>query len=568
MVILGLWDGHDAGAALIEEGRLTVAINEERLTRRKLEIGFPAGSIRECLHIRGMVPGDIDHVAISTHDWAKTLGRWLPSSMETHYRVRRRLAPPGWRSSLTKRLKYRLTTWPGNAFTLALSRHAVTRRLQTMGIHAAPLAFVDHHTAHASAAFLSGFAHAVVITLDGVGDGLSGSIHHYDGERLHPLARIPACHSLGIFFEHVTNLLNMRELEDEGKVMALADHALPVPDACNPLLALFQVSGLTITCRLHGQALYRQLARTLWTTPSEQFAFMAQRTLEHHVLHLVQNAIARTGAHHVVLAGGLFANIKINGLIRTLPGVEACHVFPHMGDGGLAVGAALHQHRLVAPSVPCQPLDHLQLGSSYDEATILAAIQAVPDLRQRRVDDPAAEAARLLAEGTILGWFQGAMEYGPRALGGRSILAPADRPSLRRELNVTLKKRTWYQPFCPSLLETEAERLLVDGQGPPDRFMTSAYHFREAYRERLASVSGQDGSCRPQMVAPGQDPFARLLLALHKRTGLGILLNTSFNAHGEPLVRTPADAIRTFQTTSLPCLIMGHHVITRCHTPA
>ncbi|MBF0152842.1 MAG: hypothetical protein HQL64_03760 [Magnetococcales bacterium] len=562
MIILGLWDGHDAGAALFEDGRLTAAINEERLTRRKLEVGFPGGAIRECLRIRGLLPEQVSHVAISTHDWAKTLGRWLPASLEVHYQVRRRLAPPGWRSRWTKRLKYGITEWPGNPFTLALSRRVVADRLHALGIRA-PLAFVDHHVAHAATAFLSGYSSAVVITLDGVGDGHSGSISRFDGHRLHLLGTIPASHSLGIFFEHVTTLLNMRELEDEGKVMALADHALPVADEQNPLLKLFRVSGLNITCSLRGQSLCRELARILWRTPAEQFACMAQRTLEHHVLQLVRNAVTLTGERRVVLAGGLFANIKVNGLIRTMPEVDACFVSPHMGDGGLAVGAAVYHHRQMTPEESFPALEHLYLGSSFDATAMADALRAAPNLHHRRVDDPSAEAARLLAEGTILGWFQGAMEYGPRALGGRSILAPADRPGLQRLLNLSLKKRTWYQPFCPSMLESEAERLLADYQGPPDRFMTSAYHFREEFRERLAAVSGQEGSCRPQMVAPGSDPFARILLELQRLTGLGVLLNTSFNAHGEPLVRTPEDALRTFRSTSLPCLIMGQHVIWR-----
>ncbi|MBF0310354.1 MAG: hypothetical protein HQL56_12580 [Magnetococcales bacterium] len=565
MIILGIWDGHDAGAALVEEGRLTVAVNEERLSRRKLEIGFPHRAIAECLALRGLSPQSVDAVGLSTSDVAKTLGRLLPWTMEQHYRVRRRLVDPGWGSLLTRRLKYRLTEWPGNGLTRRISRELVARKLADQGLRA-PLELVDHHLAHAAtAAFIGPAPRGLVLTLDGVGDGLCGLIGSFEAARgLNILSRLPVRHSLGLFFEHVTALLNMRELEDEGKVMALAANALPVPDARNPMLALFRVEGLRLVGRFRGAALHRELARICWRNTAEQFAYMAQRTLEELVVQLARNALAATGESHLALAGGLFANIRLNGRLRLLPEVESCFVFPHMGDGGLAAGAALLVHRRRFPECPFQPLGHPGLGAVYGDAEVGQALREAGDLVWRRCEDPAMEAARHLTRNDVVGWFQGAMEYGPRALGGRSILASAQAPGLARRLNVRLKKRTWYQPFCPAILESDASELLEDLRGPPNRHMTSAYRFREGLRERLADVSGPDGSCRPQIVADdAADPFARLLQETKRLTGLGIVLNTSFNLHGEPLVRTPQEALRAFRDTSLDHLFLAGYRVSR-----
>ncbi|MBF0143596.1 MAG: hypothetical protein HQL59_09110, partial [Magnetococcales bacterium] len=338
-LILGIWDGHDAGAALLQDGSLLAAENEERLSRRKLEIHFPERAIAACLETAGVDPSRIRQVAASTTDVAKTLARLYPASKERYYRLRRRLDPPSLADRLLKPLKYRVTEWPGNALTRHLSRRHLQGRLRAMGFADFELSLFDHHLCHAAAAAcFSGFDPVLVVTLDGVGDALSGSVGVLRAGRWHRLATIAAGDSLGIFFEHVTNLLNMRELEDEGKVMALADWAVPVADADNPLLTLFRVEGLTVRGRLRGGALKRFLAATLWRTPAERFAGMAQRTLEYHVATLVARAVEASGLGDVALAGGVFANIKVNGAIRRLPGVRRCCVFPHMGDGGLAVG--------------------------------------------------------------------------------------------------------------------------------------------------------------------------------------------------------------------------------------
>ncbi|HPC15267.1 MAG TPA: carbamoyltransferase C-terminal domain-containing protein [Candidatus Hydrogenedentes bacterium] len=534
MIVLGIWDGHDSGAALLENGRVRIAVNEERLTRRKLEIRFPALAIRCCLDFGGWRPEDVDLVAYSTGDLSKTLARWAPFTKETYYQIRRRKLAPSHLHRTEKRWKYWLTTLPGNRVSEMLSDAAMRRRLVELGITSRRIVLVDHHQAHAAtAAYLSGFDSASVVTLDGVGDGLSATVSVYSGGRLERLEETPASDSLGVFFEHVTNLLNMRELEDEGKVMALATYAYPIPDEQNPLISLFEVNGLRLRARYGPLRLYDELKRILWYYPSEQFARMAQRSLEIHVMALARNAVRKTGFGNLALAGGVASNIKVNMLLRECPDIADVFVFPHMGDGGLAVGAALQAAKEAGENVDA-PLEDVFWGPETSDPTEPPA--GIARMAQCEGQEAVVRlAAELIARGEILLWYDGRMEYGPRALGHRSILARADAPDVRDRLNLQLKKRVWYQPFCPSILDREAQRLLENTKGRPNRFMTMGYRARTECRSSLQAVLGVDGSCRPQFVREDGSSFARLLALIQEHTGTGCVLNTSMNLHGEPL---------------------------------
>ncbi|MGC4085962.1 MAG: carbamoyltransferase N-terminal domain-containing protein [Vicinamibacterales bacterium] len=341
MNILGIWDGHDSGAALLQDGRLLVAVNEERLTRRKLDVSFPVRSIAACLEQAMLRPLDIGLVAATTSDPAKTLGRLWPGSKERYYRVRRRKAEPGILSGATRALKYRLTEWGPNRISRALSQAALERQMRALGF-TSPVRIVDHHDAHAAgAAWASGYDACAVITVDGLGDGLSSTISAFRNGQLTRVAASPARGSLGVFFEHVTALLNMRELEDEGKVMALADYAAPVPDSENPLIPWVRVKDGIIETEWPGHALRGPLARVHWRSANEQFAFMAQRALERAMTVLAHDAVRMTGLPRLAMAGGVASNVKATRQVRLLPDVESVSVFPHMGDGGLALGAAV-----------------------------------------------------------------------------------------------------------------------------------------------------------------------------------------------------------------------------------
>jgi carbamoyltransferase len=562
--ILGIWDGHDAGAALLVDGRVAAAVNEERLTRRKLEIDFPHRSIDACLAIAGITAQSVDAVAATTDDVAKAIGRIFPSTKESYYQVRRRKAPPGALSALRSRAKYRMTEWPPNAASRAASRWALRRVLDAAGLAQAPLDVFDHHECHAAgAAYASGFPSAVVVTLDGLGDGRSATVSRYRDGRLERIASTPARHSPGVFFEHVTHLLNMRELEDEGKVMAIADYASPIPDDQNPMLRLLTARGLEFATPLPGHALQRPLRDLLWRYPNEQFAFMAQRTLERACEALVAEAVGRTGERRLALAGGVASNVKMNRRLRLLNGIDEVFVFPHMGDGGLALGAAALAHRTRASAPPRLDFDDLALGPGFSDDDIEAALRTAR-LPYRRCPDIGGAGARLLADERIVFWFQGRMEYGPRALGHRSILARPDRPQLRDRLNLVQKRRVWYQPFCPSILDSDARAAFADFTGHANRHMTMAYMVAPDYRAALSGVINVDGSCRPQMVADdAPTPFAALLRAMRGHIGIGAVLNTSFNIHGAPLVCTPREAIEVFVESGADVLVAGSWLAVR-----
>ncbi len=564
MNILGIWDGHDSGAALLQDGRLVSAVNEERLTRRKLEIVFPARSIEACLAQAALTPQEIDIVAATTCDPAKTLGRVWPGSKERYYNVRRRKAAQGPLAGLTRTMKYRMTEWSPGLMSRAVSSIVLKRQIARHRFARAGLQIVDHHVAHAAAAaWTSGFDRCAVLTIDGLGDGLSATISTFAGGQLNRIAASSARHSIGVFFEHVTNLLNMRELEDEGKVMALADYAAPIDNANNPLLPWVRVKDGIITTEWPGHAFRRPLARVHWRFANEQFAYLAQQTVECAAVALARDAIRLSGHRRLALAGGVVSNVKATRQIRLLPEVDDVFVFPHMGDGGLALGAAVSASA-GSGDPPHIDMNRLDLGPAYDPWVIESSLRAANLPATCVGGSLPCRVIELLAESKIVMWFQGGMEYGPRALGHRSVLARPDRAALRDRLNLVLKRRVWYQPFCPSMLESEAPRLLSDWSGGRNRAMTMAYKVSETYREQLAGVMSIDGTCRPQIVGDDDDgPFAEVLRLARKHWGVAAVLNTSFNIHGEPLVCSPDQAADVFLRSGADALAIGPFLVMR-----
>ncbi|MCD6310655.1 MAG: hypothetical protein J7M18_08055 [Candidatus Eremiobacteraeota bacterium] len=561
-MILGIWDGHDAGACLLDGSSILCAVNEERLTGKKLEVGFPGNSITRCLKFTGKDPGEIQAVSISTSDLAKTAGRVFPFLPRRHYLLRRRKKYLPF-VDLQKKFKYWITTFGPNRLYKAITGSITRSKLKEFGLQDCKIFVVDHHLAHAcGAGFCSPFESATIITMDGLGDGISGSARILEGGKLEPLHEISASDSLGIFFEQVTYLLGMRELEDEGKVMALADYSLPVPDTDNPLLDLFEIDGIDVRSRLSPLKMFDYLKKIFWKTSFEQFARMAQDTLEKKVTELVRNIISHTGNGNLCLAGGVFANVKLNMSIRNMPEVDGWYIFPHMGDGGLALSAAaLTNYEL--NGISKISMKNIFLGPEYDEKEIENSVRQ-SGLHYKYEPDIARTTARLINEGKIILWFQGRSEYGPRALGHRSILAPADSIEIKDALNLKLKRRSWFQPFCPTILKQDAYELLSDYNGEPSPFMTMAYKIRPQQRDRLLAVISVDGTCRPQILDQDDDPLFRACLENYRElSGIGCILNTSFNIHGEPLVETPDDAIKTMKACGFPYLVIGNYLVFR-----
>ncbi|MDP6627067.1 MAG: carbamoyltransferase C-terminal domain-containing protein [Methanopyri archaeon] len=558
MDILGVWDGHDAGVCVVRDGRVIAAANEERFTRRKLEVHFPHKALAWCLGAADLGPADVEVVAGCTSDFSVTLGRIWPKVKEDYYPVRRHKVDPPWNVEVNRLIQNATGKLRSNRMFHALSKRALHSELARAGFdHDYILHIVDHHEAHAAAAALcSGFRKSLVVTMDALGDGVSTTIGIGEDGDVRNLETMATRDSLGLFYQEVTHLIGMRVLEDEGKVMSLADFAYGVPDEKNPFLDLYEVNGMRIRARLSPGARYKLLQRTLWRNSREQFAHMAQRAFEHFTSQLFANAVKETGLSSVAWNGGIASNIKMNMHIRLLPDVKEWFVFPHMGDGGLAIGAALKVAKEVDVVHP-ERIPHIFLGPEYGEDEVLTALNGFAGkVRWERSDDAAGAAAERIAAGDIVFWYNGRMELGPRALGNRSILARADSPTAKNDLNMRVKKRVWFQPFCPSVLEEDCERFFADVDSY-DRFMTMGYMVQDGLKDQLRAVINVDGSSRPQMLGQENPAYRRVIEGVRKETGDGIVLNTSFNVHGQPIVCTPEDALKTFVETGVPLMALG-----------
>lgn len=563
MYVLGIWDGHDSGAALVDEKGVVYAANEERFTKRKLEVTFPYHSIRAALNHAGLKPSEIEHVAFTTTEFTKTLERLFPGMKESYYEFRRRKMPKPAFENFRHNLKYTLTTVGILPFCNTISSHIIGNRLREMGFGNFRLHLVEHHVAHAaSAAFTSGFKNSLVITLDGLGDGLSGSISTLENGRLERHEAIKARDSLGIMFEQVTNIVGMRELEDEGKVMAMADYSYPFGYRENRLKSLIKVEGTSLQAQYNPRRQYSFLEKTAWQMPREQFAYMAQQLLENSMEKLAENAVERFGIGDVVLAGGIFSNVKANMRIRKLRKVKHWYVFPHMGDGGIALGAALYTQHMLTGKTDYGFGAYLGSGYSAKETEIILKKDRSLQYHEESAREHAKHAGDLICDGNYLFWFQGRMEFGPRALGNRSILAAPDSESVKDRLNLYVKKREWYQPFAPSILESDIPSMLDYDGKHIDKFMTMAYTVKDRFRNLTKSVVHVDMTARPQMVGKENQIYMSLLERVKKRKGYGIVLNTSFNLHGMPIVMNPEDAIKTMEETKTKYMFINGFFVT------
>ncbi len=560
MYILGLWDGHDSGAALLEDNKIIFAANEERYTKRKLEVKFPYNSINAALQYANIKPSDVGIVAFPTTEFTKTMSRIFPFQKEAYYKFRRRKMLRPRTDTLMHYMKYGMTSVGVLPFGGVISKAIIRRELKRMGFGDFHIYAIDHHASHAAtAAFTSGMKKALVVTIDGLGDGLSGSISILNEGELERVRSIRARDSLGIFFEQVTNIVGMRELEDEGKVMAMADYSFPFDFKDNKLKDFFSVDGTDINAKYGPIAQYDLLSRIAWGMPREQFAYMAQQVIEETLEKFMKNVIDEYNIHSVAFAGGLMSNIKANMKWRQLSSLKEWYIFPHMGDGGIALGAALYANYIYSGNTTYEFPD-AYLGDSFDEDTIRGILKNEKDIHYELDKNKASHAADIINDDNYLFWFQGKMEFGPRALGDRSILANAGSDTVKEKLNIHVKQREWYQPFAPAMLQEDAKNLLEDVKGY-DRYMTMGYRVKGSKADIMKSVVHIDNTARPQMVNEGNKAYHDLLKRMKKHTGAGVVLNTSFNIHGIPIVRTPQDALDTMKKTKSRYMFIGDFFI-------
>ena len=579
MIILGLNAFHgDSAAALVRDGELVAAAEEERFRRVKHWAGFPSQSIAYCLREAGVSLSEIQHVAVNQDN----------------------------RANFSRKLAYLVTQRPDFGFMLYRLKNRRARKAIPDFLAASfsgqqfrgPVHQIEHHLAHLSSAFhVSPFQDAVVVSVDGFGDFSSAAWGTGNGKDISVHGRVYFPHSLGIFYQALTQYLGFPHYGDEYKVMGLAPYGEPTVIDAMRRIVLLKPDGayeLDLTYFRH----HKEQVTYQWAGGSPEFgdlfapaleallgprrapndplddrhrniARSVQAMYEEAFFHLIGALQKRYGLTNLALAGGCAMNSVANGKVRRMTPFRRVYVQSAAGDAGGAIGAAFALwHRL--GGARSFIMDHAYLGPEFGSSDIHALIAA----RQTEIDaagcagDNIADEVELcrrtaaaIAEGKVVGWFQGRMECGPRALGNRSIVCDPRRPDMKAILNAKIKRRESFRPFAPSVLEEAVTDWFEEDDDVP--FMMQVFQIREDKRRLIPAVTHVDGSGRLQTVYRRTNPrYHRLIEAYRELTGIPMVLNTSFNEN-EPVVCKPQEALDCFLRTKMDVLVMGHTVISR-----
>src|SRR5882672_9459888 len=577
MLILGLNMFHaDASAAIVKDGEVVFAIAEERLNRRKHFGGFPALAIQACLDYAGATIYDIDHVAIGQDSDA----------------------------NLAKKVQYALSN-PSRIlnFIKMRQRKESMRDLRTLivdalGADPARLRFTEHHLEHhiahvASAFYCSPWEKAAGFSYDGSGDFVSTLTARCEGTEIEVLDRVYLPHSLGSFYTMICDFIGYRKYGDEGKVMGLAPYGKDT--YCEQVRRLvtskngsfrldldyFQALGSNQGMQVKEDGTV-ELARhfsdrmvELFGVPREPYseitqrdmdlAFAMQHCFEEVFFHLLNELHGRVPEENLAMAGGCALNSVANGKLFSRTPFRRTWIQPAAGDEGLAIGAALHTYHSVLKQPRRQQLNHAYLGPEFSEAQITADLKSKGVKYQRLERGPLLETvSNEMVQGNVVGWFEGRMEWGPRALGNRSIVAHPGLPNMKDVLNARIKHREWFRPFAPAILaEAQHEYFEHDHPSP---YMLHVYKIRPDKRKHLCAVNHVDDTGRLQTVTREENPlYYDLIQTFGKKTGVPVILNTSFNEN-EPIVCTPKEAIDCFQRTKMDALAIGPFVARKLET--
>jgi len=574
MLILGLNMFHaDASAAIVLDGEVKFAIAEERLNRHKHFGGFPALAVKACLDAVVAKISGIDHVAVGQDSDA----------------------------NLAKKVQYALAN-PAkilNFIRLRQRKESVrdVRSLlsKALAVDSAQLRFQEHHLEHhiahiASAYYCSPWDKAAGFSYDGSGDFVSSMMARCEGNEIEVLDRVFLPHSLGSFYTMICEFIGYSQYGDEGKVMGLAPYGKSTyADQINKIVATknggFQLDlsyfkplgsnqGMqvlpdgTVKLARHFSDRMQELfgePRRLHAEITQRdmdLAFVLQQRFEEVFFHLLNQLHRRVPHEGLALAGGCALNSVANGKIFDRTPFRRTYIQPAAGDEGLAIGAALHTYHSVLKQPRRHELKHSYLGPDFSDSRIQSALQTAGlQGRKREAVALVDEVAEQIAGGNVIGWFQGRMEWGPRALGNRSILAHPGLPNMKDVLNARIKHREWFRPFAPSILADRQHDYFEHDH--PSPFMLHVYKIRPEKRKELCAVNHVDDTGRLQTVAREENPlYYDLISAFYRKTGIPVILNTSFNEN-EPIVCTPEEAIDCFQRTRMDVLAIGPFLVTK-----
>ncbi len=578
MVVLGLTyplSGiHDNSCALVKNGKLLYAASEERFTRIKHDGAFPSLAIDEGLKTCGLAYADIDAIGVGFSDY---------HIFTMIAREKRQFAALAMRLLLSAPIET-LIRIPFLVGTLALPR--IYKSNTIADLPRVPVTHVEHHLSHAASAYYTQpHPSALCLVFDGygpdaVGNWLSGAVFQANNGVLTEVLRVPVEASLGLFYQKLTVALGFAPNDGEGKTMGLAAYGTHT-GAHEELLAVaphwtgkrFRPMAawreMMLAGRTYSRALYlatpsgRLLTDLINRYGPENVAWAGQKILEDEMVAFVSSIVSKPT--HLVCAGGVFLNVKMSQRIRELPLVKSLYVHPNAADGGTAVGAALVVAKGLTPQsrLGVKPLKSADLGVGFIDAQIQEVlISHRTVISYRRVANLPRYVALRLTKGIVIGWFQGRAEWGPRALGYRSVLADPRKIEIKNRINSLLKQREWFMPFAPSVLEEEAPRWFKGCKRSP--FMTMLYDVFPRKAKLIPAAIHIDNTARPNTVNQQDNPlYYQVIREFGKLTGIPVILNTSFNKHGLPIVNTPQDAIEHLLMGCVDELAIGSYIVKR-----
>lgn len=598
MNILGIIGfGYNPAACLIQDGKLISFVEEERFNRVKNSVGmFPEKAVAYCLSFSNLTLNEVDKIAfgweapkypwIILHNFAMNFLKYRKSEKQSYHK---RKDSSSVFTALDNLMEYHPAT----------IRSKIIQGLRAAGLggNIPEIEFVSHHLAHAySSYFCSGFNKAGIVTIDGSGEDICTQLAIAEGSEVRIVELIPIPHSLGWFYAAMTQYIGFIPYRDEGKLMGLAalgekrrsnnkwieplSKILKITDEyyeVNPLYTKFgghfygdrftdelvqlitsiDANAVPINYGEKSEVNGKIISKYLLDTYVD-IAWAVQHLTEQAAIMLAKKLVKNYQMENICIAGGVGLNCKMNGEILRQSGCKNIFVQPASDDAGSALGAALYVAKQLGEDIR-NTLKNAYYGPSYTNDEIQNLLKNC-QLYFHETDDPAQEAAKMLEQGKIIAWFQGHMEFGSRALGGRSILANPVLPNIQSKVNAQVKYREWWRPFCPSMINESKEIYLEDAN--ESSFMIVAYHMKDSMKEKLPSVVHVDGTVRPQTISQESNPlFHELISDLGNRTGHPVVLNTSFNVRGEPIVCTPLDALKCFYSNGLDALVIGNFVL-------
>jgi len=572
MRILGIHSGHNASACLLDNGRIRYAIQEERLRRVKNWWGFPELSIKKILEELNLKPSEIDLVALSSYYVAPGVynrEQWLNSFETTKSTIGR------FKKFIAKSRFYK---------PIAIKRRLNARLaiLKRLGFSQNQIKVVDHHLCHASAIYYGILnknpqSKFLILTLDGGGDGLCATVNIGEKGEIKRIAETPDNSSLGNIYSRTTYYLGFIPWEHEYKLMGMAPYVPPEKareishiferyltlDSNNPLVFERLISEPT-------SQIVDRLKKDLYRIRFDWICAGLQKFTEDLIIKWIKECIKRTGIHKVICSGGVFMNVKANQKILELPEVESLFIMPSCGDETNSIGAAYYiyaQEKLKNNQpLDIEPLGPLYFGNNITDEEIQDALKNFKfkkPVSWKEHENVEKKVAELLAKGEIVARAKGRMEFGARALGNRSILANPSNPKVVRIINEAIKCRDFWMPFCPSVLAERAENYYIKPKPMPAPYMIITFDSRPEERDKfIAACHPYDFTTRPQEVTQEYNPdYWKLIKYFEELTGEGIILNTSFNLHGYPIISTAWDALDVFNRSGLKYLALGNYLI-------